>query len=281
MPEQTRHSDEITCQKLKYYFRRNRGMVISLNKDLFSHFSQGEIIRNTNGRRMRRLKDLMEEDKFSLSQVTPEFSFKQRRSLAAKLAFHLTVFADCKHRSRPWDREEIFFQGSSEEVYDKEGPYVPFLIHQELSSQPEEKAPRQLQQLEHLTGDAEGSPSMVFTKLAKVLLELEYGQLPKGNSYQDRDHGYTLIQEFHESHEGDDPSRQSYLDAVRACLEFDARYRRARKLGLARLGQEDEMSRYHPEFDTEGHIGEDSHRSARTPRPSREASQAQSIYNRR
>jgi hypothetical protein len=95
----------------------------------------------------------------------------------------------------------------------------------------------------HVPPDDE-APMPSFTKFARVLLELEYGPLPPGDFGPKNDYGYRHIKEFYQSkRDFGDLSREPYLKAVEACLQFDRLLSIERSRPLARLQTDEETRR--------------------------------------
>lgn len=157
------------------------------------------------------------------------FNHTDRRSLAAKLSFHLLVFYAWRHTSRPWNGDEVYFLSSTEEEHEKNKPFASCYVGQE-------------EILELSTVD--DGPLPCFTAFAKLLLEIEYGAVPAGDFSADNDYGWKILRDFHTTMKSwGDLSRWSYLEAVDSCLRFDQYYLKARSTAAGRLETQEETFR--------------------------------------
>ncbi|KAF3923713.1 Subtilisin [Dactylellina cionopaga] len=90
--------------------------------------------------------------------------------------------------------------------------------------------------------DDDDAPIRCFTEFARLLMEIEYGPLPKeGDFNASNDYGWTTIRNFHgDRQRWGDLSKKNYLDAIEACLKFDKLFQTARATKSGRLETIDE-----------------------------------------
>lgn len=219
------------CELVKFSLRREEGLVLLFDKVLAA-FSRsfdtfGLPTTNPNKYPTRSLKDLITVHRvFDLPSGESEqedlFNHPERRALAAKLALNLLIFCAWRHTSRPWDGNGVCFLSSSPKDYDRKSPYISCLVGHDSTAA--------------FRATDDDAPIQCFTEFAKLLLEIEYGLLPSGDFSADKDHGWTIIRDFHKRKQGwGDLSRRKYLEAVDACLRFDELFQTARNTRSGRL----------------------------------------------
>ncbi|EWC48474.1 hypothetical protein DRE_02243 [Drechslerella stenobrocha 248] len=219
------------CDLVKNSLRRKEGLLLLFEKSsaVFnrSHDPYDLPSADPNTYPIRDLKCLIGVHRvFNLpsSESEPQglFNHPERRALAAKLALNLLTFCNWRHTSRPWANNDVYFLGSSPNEYDRKSPYVTCQVGEDSTT------------VFEVSEDDE--PIGCFTEFAKLLLEIEYGPLPNGDFSADNDYGWTIIRDFHHSKQSwGDLSRQNYLDAVHACLQFDQLLQTARNTRSGRL----------------------------------------------
>ncbi|RYP06779.1 hypothetical protein DL765_009367 [Monosporascus sp. GIB2] len=227
------------CEFMKSSLRSKKSLVLLFDKasPAFSLSSDAFGLPTTdpNMYPMRNLKDLITKRHVfnpppGESEQEDPFKHPERRALAAKLALNLLIFCAWKHTSRPWDGNSVYFLSSSKKDYDRKSPYISCLVGHSSTAA--------------IWATDDNAPIQYFTEFAKLLLEIEYGPLPSGNFNADEDCGWFAIREFHECMQNyRDLSKEKYLEAVEACLQFHELVQNARNTRSGRLETPDETYR--------------------------------------
>ncbi|ETS76030.1 hypothetical protein PFICI_12974 [Pestalotiopsis fici W106-1] len=226
------------CNTLKSLSRRARGLILVMSdaentasycvNSLHKHDESPTVYT-----RLAQLVNVLEAFGPRSRRVRQHYKFNyiERRKLAAKLALVLLASCSWNHTTCPWDGNEVQFLGSSASAYDSDKVYITCYIGSESLT-------------ETRGSDDEYAPIPAFTKFAKLLLEIEFGCYSSGDFSEDNDYGYTIVKKWYETEREDhDPSKDSYLDAVEACLEFDRLYMEERTKAAGRSESEEETSR--------------------------------------
>ncbi|KAH5374387.1 hypothetical protein HBI49_055740 [Parastagonospora nodorum] len=201
------------CESIDF----DQGLALMLYEDSNSFEPGSTVVDFTHRPLPTSLKGLIEnESLFSLPIVPYRFGRKQRRSLAAKLALHLSIFCPWwRHASAPWDENAVHFLKLDSGKIDRESPFIVWKLGTEECHGEEIDA-------RVLAGS--------FASFAKLLLEIEYGSISNmGIPEYELDNG-NLAKSLRKIHkdllQDADPITQGpYMEAVRACLDFHQRYK--------------------------------------------------------
>jgi hypothetical protein len=183
------------------------------------------------------LKELIEiNQSFALPVLDDEFNLEERRILAAKLALHLSIFGCWRHFSVPWDGESIYFLQSAQGSVDKGSPYITWRIKPcspslALCDGGKTDAKKDcndsqdgLSEVGYIANIAES-----FASFAKLLLEIEFGEIPKTKYSLNNDSmGMSLRKYVNALQKTYAITHGGYLHAIDACLRFHQAYEEAR-----------------------------------------------------
>ncbi|KAJ8117107.1 hypothetical protein OPT61_g1614 [Boeremia exigua] len=206
------------CEYIQHSLRLEKRLTLYFDPSSrayrMSEMWQGAASPDPNMYPMRSLEELIGTDSvfhlpFHAPPTVRPWKSAERRELAARLAFSLTLMSSEKHSLQPWNCRDIHFIGLPNSEHDKSTPYLTCTIGKVPAST--------------LDFVDELCPIQAFVEFAKLLLELEYGPFADSGTQA---HDYSAV--LREYEKQIDYKSSTYLEAVDACLRFHMLYHHER-----------------------------------------------------
>lgn len=217
------------CTHLESSLRDSDGLVLLFHENLAIYTQDSEVLPfiDPEDYEFETLEDLIGKKKafklppYNKSERKANFKHPERRALAAKLALHLALFCPWKHSSNPWNSQSIHFVDLSSNDHNRATPYISCNVKHDSSTASE---------IDHMLDSA--TLAQTFTTFARILLEIEYGQMPDHETVNANNLRRRVKEYFDQWSTYGNISQTEYLAAIDACLGFHRAYEKARLLSL-------------------------------------------------
>ncbi|KAJ4370041.1 hypothetical protein N0V83_005805 [Neocucurbitaria cava] len=230
-------------QEVSQRLKENSVLIFHQNMSFFSPDSATvkTLVPDVQRPTTQTLKESIEQHQlFEIPVYGERFRIQERRTLAGKLALHLSIFCPWRHTSIPWESTSIHFVLLSRNKIDRTSPYISWQLGHDSATElsapwhVEDEADSIDKEAAEISDDAREASldalSRAFTSFAKLLLEVEYGSMSHTGFSLDDEDLRNSVRAYHDALQQDaDPvTHGRYLQAVDACLRFHLIFQKAR-----------------------------------------------------
>jgi hypothetical protein len=241
LPQDTRPTH--VCQYIRRCHDFDEGLALSFNESSSLFGPHTDVLDHTHGPSSTTLKEMIEEEhSFNVPIYGECFSKQERRALAAKLALHLSTFCPWRHTSVPWDSSLIHFPRSTAGEVNKGTPFIVWQLDRDSSSDlmpSKNVGSTTADEGKNNDNETKDEQEELVTKrlvtsfmsFAKLLLDIEYGEVSKTKFKLDEKNFYRSLRDYHKEVQAtaDPMTKEGYLQAVNACIRFRNTYERERR----------------------------------------------------